>query len=65
MRRIGEAREQAFESRTVEDIPVLTVFSRSPVSGWTVAIGIPQRELISRLIDLALSRHARRRLAKR
>jgi len=49
VRRIREVREDAFESRTVEGIPVLTVFSRSPVSGWTVAIGIPQRELTRHL----------------
>jgi Cache domain len=49
VRRMQEAREDTFESRTLEGIPVLTVFSRSPVSGWTVAIGIPQRELTAHL----------------
>jgi len=49
VRRATEVREDVFESRTVEGIPVLTVFSRSPLSNWTVAIGIPQRELTSHL----------------
>ena len=49
VQRTKEVREDVFESRTVEGIPVLTVFSRSPVSGWTVAIGIPQRELTAHL----------------
>jgi len=49
VQRTKEVREDVFESRTVEGIPVLTVFSRSPVSNWTVAIGIPQRELTTNL----------------
>jgi hypothetical protein len=47
----GKLREDAFDARTVEGIAVLTVFSRSPVSGWTVAIGIPQRELMASLLS--------------
>jgi diguanylate cyclase (GGDEF)-like protein len=38
---MGEVTEDSFESATLEGIPVLTVFSRSAVSNWTVAIGIP------------------------
>jgi hypothetical protein len=49
VQRIKQGREDVFESRTVEGIAVLTVFSRSPVSNWTVAIGIPQRELTTHL----------------
>jgi len=49
VQRAKEVREDVFESRTVEGIPVLTVFSRSPVSNWSVAIGIPQRELTTHL----------------
>ena len=49
VRRIPEAREDVIESRTLEGIPVLTVFSRSPASNWTIAIGIPQRELTAHL----------------
>lgn len=47
--RMKEVREDSLESHTLEGIPVLTVFSRSPVSNWTVAIGIPQRELTAHL----------------
>jgi hypothetical protein len=50
VRRSKHAREDAFDSRTVEGIPVLTVFSRAPMSGWTVAIGIPQRDLVLDLV---------------
>ena len=46
----GELREDAFDAHTVEGIPVLTVFHRSPLSGWTVAIGIPVRELVMELV---------------
>ena len=49
VRRMREVQEDAFESRTLEGIPVLTVMSRSSVSGWAVAIGIPQRELTAHL----------------
>jgi hypothetical protein len=49
VQRIKQGREDVFESRTVEGIAVLTVFSRSPVSNWTVAIGIPQRALTTHL----------------
>ena len=49
VRRMRVAQEDAFESRTLEGIPVVTVFSRSPASGWTVAIGIPERELTTHL----------------
>lgn len=50
-RRMQQVREDAFDASTVEGIPVLTVFSRSEVSGWTVAIGIPQRELAANLLS--------------
>ena len=49
-RRVRETREDALASRTLEGIPVLTVFSQAPVSGYTVAIGIPQRELMLGLV---------------
>ena len=47
----ARTREGAFETRTLEDVAVLTVFSRAPVSGYTVAIGIPQRELAANLLS--------------
>ncbi len=39
--RMRAEREGVVRTKTLEGIPVLSVFSRSPVSGWTVAIGIP------------------------
>jgi signal transduction histidine kinase/CheY-like chemotaxis protein len=41
LRRLQTASEAAFESVTKEGFPALLVFSRSPVSHWTVAIAIP------------------------
>ncbi len=47
--RISNAKEGSFEGVTLEGIPVLTVFSRSAVSNWTVAIGIPMKSLSNEL----------------
>jgi len=47
--RMKEVNEDALESHTVEGIPVLKVFTRSTVSNWSVAIGIPQTELTAHL----------------
>ena len=41
LRRLSSTSESAFESVTKEGFPALLVFSRSPVSRWTVAIAIP------------------------
>jgi hypothetical protein len=45
VQRMKEVAEGAVGGRTLEGTPVLSVFSRSPESGWTVAIGIPESEL--------------------
>jgi len=45
----ARAAEGHFDSATLEGIPVLTVFSRAPASGWTVAIGIPRSEMLREL----------------
>ena len=42
-------REGFFEGRTLEGIRVASAFSRSTASDWTVAIGIPARELEAHL----------------
>jgi PAS domain S-box-containing protein len=39
--RLKQVREGAFELATLEGVPVLSSFSRSPATGWGVAIGIP------------------------
>jgi hypothetical protein len=49
VQRMKQVKEDVLESRTVEGIQMLTVFTRSPISNWTVAIGIPQRELTTHL----------------
>ncbi len=49
VKRMRETAEDSFEGTTLEGIPVLSVFSRSAVSNWTVAIGIPTRDLTNEL----------------
>jgi len=43
------APEGSLETVTLEGIPVITVFSRSTVSNWTVALGIPKATLEAEL----------------
>ncbi len=45
LQRMNLAPEDAFESRVLEGIPVLIAYSRSTMTGWTVAIGAPLVEL--------------------
>lgn len=47
--RSAASREGAFERRTVDGIAAVTVFSRSAISGWTVAIDIPSTTLTQAL----------------
>lgn len=37
--------EGSVETQTLDGIPVLTMYSRAPVSGWAVTLGIPTAEL--------------------
>lgn len=41
--------EGVLETTTLEGIPVITAFSRSRVSDWSVAVGIPQTQLTAEL----------------
>ncbi|HWW68960.1 MAG TPA: histidine kinase dimerization/phosphoacceptor domain -containing protein [Duganella sp.] len=41
IRRMREVAEDSIEIRTLEGIPVVSAFSRSSISGWCVAIGVP------------------------
>jgi PAS domain S-box-containing protein len=52
--RIAGVQEDAVESVTVDGVPVVTAFSRSPRSGWSVAIGIPRAELQQPIVRSAL-----------
>ena len=49
LQRIKAVPEGSLEADSVEGIPVLFVFSRSALSGWTVAIGIPREGLTTKL----------------
>lgn len=46
---VREHREGIFETVTLEGIPVVTGHSRSSISLWSVAVGIPQEELTHEL----------------
>jgi hypothetical protein len=51
----GRSAEGNIDSRSREGKPLLTSFSRSPYSGWAVAIGIPRESLRAELLgQLAL-----------
>ena len=49
VQRMAQAAEGRLEADTLEGIPVVAVFSRSAVSHWSVAIGIPRGSLASAL----------------
>ncbi|HSQ05042.1 MAG TPA: diguanylate cyclase, partial [Burkholderiales bacterium] len=49
IKRMTEIREGSLETTSVEGIPVLSVFSRSAISQWAVAIGIPTKMLTAEL----------------
>ncbi len=40
--KMGQAVDGSFPHVSREGIPVYTAFARSPISGWTVAIGVPE-----------------------
>jgi signal transduction histidine kinase/ActR/RegA family two-component response regulator len=46
---IAESPEGIVETSTLEGIPVLAAFSRSPTSGWALAIGVPTAILTANL----------------
>lgn len=51
---IGQVQEAAVESVTVDGVPVVSAFSRSPVSGWSVVLGVPRTELEAPLLQSSL-----------
>ena len=56
--RIAAAESGMFQGHVQEGDPVYTVFSRSPVTGWSVAIGIPAGEIeapIHRMVAMVLT----------
>ncbi|MCR5867971.1 diguanylate cyclase [Aquincola sp. J276] len=46
---IGSRREGVFDTRTREGFDVVTAFTRSSVSDWSVAVGAPQSEVMRQL----------------
>jgi signal transduction histidine kinase len=45
LERVRYSTEGSIETKTLDGIPVMTVFARSTLTGWTVAIGAPLDEL--------------------
>jgi signal transduction histidine kinase len=54
-RELAAVNEGFFEGKTIEGIPVLSSFSRSQFSGWSVAIGIPKATFLGALRQALLS----------
>ncbi len=52
--RLQAQQEGAFETVTLDGIPVVTVFVRSMTSGWSVAIGVPIASLTAELLRQSL-----------
>jgi diguanylate cyclase (GGDEF)-like protein len=48
--RTADVAEGSLETTTLEGIPVVSVFSKSAVSNWTVALGIPIKDLTAELV---------------
>ena len=44
LERMRQSNEGSFESVTLDGVPVLTAFSKSPDSRWGVAVGVPKAE---------------------
>lgn len=51
LERMRQTSEGEVDVMSVEGIPVYSVFSRSPVSGWTVAIGVPRSTVLAELLQ--------------
>jgi diguanylate cyclase (GGDEF)-like protein len=45
----ASANQGVVETDAVEGVPVLSAFARSPLTGWTVAVGVPRQALLARL----------------
>jgi|GEM_PF-5798287 len=49
LKRMRASSEGSFETVTLDGIPNVTAYSRSALTGWTVAIGVPVTELNERI----------------
>lgn len=49
LRQLGSADEGSYNGNNRDGVPVITVYSKSPSSGWVVAIAMPTSELTSGL----------------
>ena len=51
LERLAQVDEDSVDAVTLEGIPVLSAFSRSPATGWAVSIGIPSSSLSTPLLS--------------
>ncbi len=51
LKRLADSSEGAIEIKAYDERPVIAAFSRSSVSNWTVAIGIPTRHFTDALLS--------------
>ena len=49
LEKMSLANEDAFKTQTLDGIPVITVYSRSPLSQWAVVLGMPLDEMTAGL----------------
>jgi signal transduction histidine kinase len=49
--RVQQVSQGSMEVVTVDGVPIVSGFSRSALTGWSVGIGIPKKELNSQLIN--------------
>ncbi|MEC5160335.1 MULTISPECIES: response regulator [unclassified Janthinobacterium] len=50
LERLRHAGEDTIEATTLEGIPVYSMFSRSPTSGWTVVVGVPRSAVLTGML---------------
>jgi len=50
---LAQQSEGVFESKSIDGIPILATFSKSPVYGWAVVVGVPLRSVTGPLTVVA------------
>jgi signal transduction histidine kinase len=50
LKRMQDAPEDHIDTRTLDGLDVVSIYSRSPKSGWTVALGVPRQTLSAGLL---------------
>ncbi|MGZ3254652.1 MAG: diguanylate cyclase domain-containing protein [Burkholderiaceae bacterium] len=51
LNRLHQVQEGEVDAVTLDGIPVYSIFSKSPATGWAIAIGVPRSIVLSELLD--------------